>query len=139
MRKNQLFPEVFEVPHTADAAIDVFGRSLDEMFKNAAFGMLSIMEINIQEEDLGYENLVLIEDDIESLLIAFLSEILFMVEQKRHYPSNVQVKISGFQLKSTFQSFPINFYDKEIKAVTFNQLNIMHVNDRFQTRIVFDI
>jgi len=138
MQKKQLLSEIREVPHTADAAIDVFGRSLDEVFENAAIGMLLLMEINIQEEDLGCENLLLSENDHESLLVAFLSEILYIVEQKR-YPSNIQIKISDSKLESTFHSFPIISSGKEIKAVTFNQMNIMHVNNQFQTRIVFDI
>ena len=138
MRKKQLLSEIREVPHTADAAIDVFGRNLDEVFANAAIGMLSLMEINIQEKDLGCENLLLTENDNESLMVAFLSEILYTVEQKR-YPSNIKIKITGLKLESTFHSFPIMSFGKEIKAVTFNQLNIIQVNGQFQTRIVFDI
>jgi len=138
MCKNQLLSKILEVPHTADAAIDVFGRSLNEVFTNAALGMLSIMEINIQEKDLGCEILSLTENDHESLLVSFLSEILYIVEQKR-CPSNIQIKISGSQLESTFHSFPVISSTKEIKAVTFNQLKIMDVNGQFQTRIVFDI
>ena len=138
MRKKQLLPEVFEVPHTADAAIDVFGRSLEELFINAALGMLSLLEVNSQEGDVGCEKILLDENDHESLLVAFLSEILYLVEQK-WYPSDIQIKISGSHLESTFQYFPIISYNKEIKAVTFNQLNIMKIDGRFQTRIVFDI
>jgi len=138
MRKKQLLPEVFEVPHTADAAIDVFGRSLEELFINAALGMLSLLEVNSQEGDVGCEKILLAENDHESVLVAFLSEILYLVEQKR-YPSNIRVKISGTHLESTFQCFPIISYDKEIKAVTFNQLNIMKIDGQYQTRIVFDI
>jgi len=138
MQKNKLLSKVFEVPHTADAAIDVLGRSLEELFINAALGMLLILEVNSQERDVGYEKILLAENDHESLLVAFLSEILYLVEQKR-YPSNIQVKISGSQLESTFQCFPIVSYNREIKAVTFNQLNIMQINGQFQTRIVFDI
>ena len=138
MQKKQLLSKIVEVPHTADAAIEVYGRSLDEVFVNAANGMLLIMEINIQEEDNRCENLSLTENDHESLLVAFLSEILFIVERKR-CPSNIQIKISGSQLDSTFHSFPIISSGREIKAVTFNQLKIMCVNGQFQTRIVFDI
>jgi len=138
MQKKLLLSEIREVPHTADAAIDVFGRNLDELFANAAIGMLSLMEINIQEENLGCENLLLTENDHESLLVAFLSEILYLVEQKR-CPSNIRIKISGSKLESTFHSFSNISSGREIKAVTFNQLNITHVNGQFQTRIVFDI
>jgi len=138
MQKNKLLSKVFEVPHTADAAIDVLGRSLEELFINAALGMLLILEVNSQERDVGYEKILLAENDHESLLVAVLSEILYLVEQKR-YPNNIQVKISGSQLESTFQCFPIVSYNREIKAVTFNQLNIMQINGQFQTRIVFDI
>ena len=138
MRKKQLLPKLTEVPHTADVAIEVLGDSLDELFVNAAYGMLSIMEIKAQEKNMGRGKILLDEYDLESLLVAFLSEILFMVEQKR-YPSNIQIKISGSQLESTFQSCSIISYGKEIKAVTFNQLNIVQVNGQFQTRIVFDI
>lgn len=138
MHKKQLLPELTEVPHTADMAIEVLGGSLDELFVNAALGMLSIMEINSQEKNMEREKILLAENDHESLLVAFLSEILYMVEQKR-YPFNIQVKISGSQLESTFQSCSIIFYIKEIKAVTFNQLNILQTNGQFKTRIVFDI
>ncbi len=138
MCKKQLLSKFLEIPHTADAAIDVFGRSLNEVFTNAAFGMLSMMEINIKEEDVECENLSLTENDHESLLVAFLSEILYIVEQKR-CPMNIRVKISDFQLKTTFQPFPISSFGKEIKAVTFNQLNIIFVDGQFHTRIVFDI
>lgn len=138
MRKKQLLSEIREVPHTADAAIDVFGCNLVEVFANAAIGMLSLMEIIIQDEDLGCENISLTENDHESLLVAFLSEILYIIEQKR-CPSNIQIKISGAKLESTFHSFPIISSSKEIKAVTFNQLNIIQVNGQYQTRIVFDI
>ncbi len=138
MRKKQLLPKLTEVPHTADVAIEVLGDSLDELFVNAAYGMLSIMEIKGQEKNMGREKILLTEYDYESLLVAFLSEILFVVEQKRN-PFNIQVKISGSQLESTFQSFSIISYIKEIKAVTFNQLNIKETNSQFKTRIVFDI
>ena len=138
MRKKQLLSKIREVPHTADAAIDVFGRNLDEVFANAAIGMLSLMEINIQGEDMGCENISLTENDHESLLVAFLSEFLYIIEQKR-CPMNIHIKISGSKLESTFHSFPIISYGKEIKAVTFNQLNIIYINGQFQTRIVFDI
>jgi len=138
MRKKQLLPKLTEVPHTADVAIEVLGDSLDELFANAAYGMLSIMEIKGQEKNMGREKILLTEYDYESLLVAFLSEILFMVEQKRN-PFNIQVKISGSQLESTFQSFSIISYIKEIKAVTFNQLNIKETNSQFKTCIVFDI
>jgi len=138
MRKKQLLPKLTEVPHTADVAIEVLGDCLDELFVNAAYGMLSIMEINGQEKNMGREKILLTEYDYESLLVAFLSEILFVVEQKRN-PFNIQVKISGSQLESTFQSFSIISYIKEIKAVTFNQLNIKETNSQFKTRIVFDI
>lgn len=138
MRKKPHSLEIIEIPHTADEAIDVFGRSLNEMFVNAAIGMLSIMEINVKKIDLGTEKLSLSENDHESLLVAFLSEILYIVEQMK-FPSNIRVNISGFRLDSSFHSFPITSFGKDIKAVTYNQLNIKQLDDKFQTRIVFDI
>lgn len=138
MRKKPHSLEIIEIPHTADEAIDVFGRSLNEMFVNAAIGMLSIMEIKIKKKNLGREKLSLVENDHESLLVAFLSEILYFIEQMK-FPSNIKVNISSFRLDSSFQTFPIISFGKDIKAVTYNQLNIKHLNDKFQTRIVFDI
>ena len=135
--KRQL-TQFFEVPHTADAAIEVFGRSLDELFATAVLGMLSIMKIIPYADGMKKESIILTENDLESLMVAFLSEILFMIEKKR-YPSNIQVNIENFQLKSTFQSFPIKSSGKEIKAVTFNQLNIKFENGQFKTYLVFDI
>ena len=138
MRKKHSSSEIIEIPHTADEAIEVIGRSLDELFVNAATGMLSIMQINSQKVNTGCQKLSLTEKDLESLLVAFLSEILYIVEQMI-YPSNIKVNISDLRIDFTFHSFPIISFGKYIKAVTYNQLHIKHLDNQFQTRLVFDI
>jgi SHS2 domain-containing protein len=70
------------IEHTADAGIRAYGKTKEEMFKNAALGMFSIManlkNIKLQESiDLEVE-----AENIEELLVAWLRELLYRSEAK---------------------------------------------------------
>ena len=128
----------FEVSHTADVSLNVFGRSIEELFVNAANGMYFLIEILFDVSPKNVRTIKIEEQDFESLLVAFLSELLFFVE-KRIFICNMDLIITPSVLIGELIEVPIISYQREIKAVTFNELSINHVNGHFMTRLVFDI
>lgn len=138
MEKKQLTKGIQEISHTADEAIEVSGFSIEDLFINAANGMLAIMGIIKKKRRMGKEKILLSGKDLESLLVTFLNEIVYYVEQKK-FPNNFKIDISNFQLECIFDVVPVDSIRKEIKAVTYHHINIKHEKDQFSTQLVFDI
>jgi SHS2 domain-containing protein len=138
MDKNQPETSIREILHTADEEIEVSGSSIEQLFFNAANGMLLLMGIVKKNRMLGKEKISLEENDLESLLVTFLNEIIYFVEQKK-FPVNLKVSIKDQQLECTFDVVPVISILKEIKAVTFHHVKIRQIRNQFRTRVVFDI
>lgn len=138
MDEKSPFSGFTEVPHTADAAIDVFAPNLSELFINAAQGLYHILEIRKGTERPELFNLEMEELDHESLLIGFLNELLYWVEKKK-VASSIDIEISGWKLRATVFLTDIESRNKEVKAVTYSELKIHSFEGGLKTRIVFDI
>lgn len=131
-----------EVSHTADLELRVWGESLADLFTQAASGMydlLDLVELNqIPEGDRG--ELSLEAMDPEGLLILFLEELLFIVtEEYRVCDIRELIIIQPGSLQAHFVSREIESYRRDIKAVTYHDLDIQEMGDRFEVSIVFDI
>ena len=138
MDKNQPKTSIREILHTADEEIEVSGSSIDQLFFNAANGMFLLMGIVKKNRMLGKEKISLEENDLESLLVTFLNEIIYFVEQKK-FPVNLKVSIKDQQLECTFNVVPVISILREIKAVTFHHVKIRQIRNQFRTQVVFDI
>jgi SHS2 domain-containing protein len=129
-----------EIQHTADAALRVWADNLNALFKNSLKGMYQLIGISsnfTQENDAIH--IVLQADDSESLLVSFLSECLFFVLNKRLFLVPEELEINDGRLNCKMQVFSINKINKEIKAVTFHNLRVMHNIKGYKVTIVFDI
>ena len=138
MNEIKTFPDFEELPHQAEAELLVYGRSLPELFSHAAQGMYHIMGINGEDHLKVKEDIVLQADDTESLLVSFLTELLFMVE-KGQKVTIFELNIEKGGLNAKVNQSPILGMAREIKAVTFNEMKILYVDGVYQTRIVFDL
>ncbi len=137
--------EKFEpIEHTADTGIKAYGKTKEEMFKNAALGMFDIMvslkNIKLRDSiDMEVE-----AKNIEELLVAWLRELLYQAETKK-----ILLKEFFFQhfnetrLMATCYGEKINpkkhRLKTEIKAVTYHQLKVEQENSLWVGRIIFDI
>ncbi len=138
MDANRPFSGFKEVPHKADIALDVFAPSLPELFINATMGLYHIL--GIRNGTLGGDDLdfTLQDIDTEGLLVAFLSELLYRVEQGQ-MAEGIQLEIKDNRLKAALRLAPIISCEREIKAVTYHELKIVNEDDAYHTRIVFDL
>lgn len=77
--------------------------------------------------------------DAESLLIGFLSELIYYQEQENLAFDAFELKVKGERLEAEMQGGQIISVDKAIKAATYHNLTIRKTNDGFETTIVFDV
>jgi SHS2 domain-containing protein len=141
------------IPHTADLKIRVYGKTLEELFTHALIGMFQATrpiapECRYDEhERLVCPRLPITRDigvnspDIESLLVDFLSDALYLSDvHNEAYLKVIIDSLSNNRMIARVQGVGINGFDEsEIKAVTYHDLKIIQKDGVWQTDIVFDI
>jgi SHS2 domain-containing protein len=134
--------------HTADIKFRAYGKSLEEVFENAALAMFNVI-INTEKVsgDTSRE-FFLKSPDLESLLVDWLSEILYIFEVDEIVFRKFRVekiKEEEGEYSITAQALGENYYpdshpfETEIKAVTYNQLEIAKTTDGWEAQVVVDI
>lgn len=136
MKKNRFE----EVEHTADIAIRVWGADLAELFANAAYGMASQLA-DIEDVDLTTrETIDLQAQDVEMLLVDWLSELLYLGEREDVVFVDFELsKVTPHRLQALARGGPIDERYVHIKAVTFSQLDIVKTDQGYETIVVFDV
>lgn len=128
-----------EIPHTADWALRVWADDLPGLLAQAARGMnwLSGAELS----DGPRERRVFEADsaDAESLLVAFLSELVYYAEQENLGFDAFDIRIFDFRLSANMQGAPLKSLKKAIKAVTWHHLEIEKTSRGLEVVIVFDV
>ena len=133
-----VFPDFEEIPHKADAAIIAYGLSLPELFSHAALGLYHLLG-STNESKGGVEDAILLQaPDIETMLVSFLTELLFLAE-KGTLVEICELVINNNTLRARILKMCDQNYSNVIKAVTFNEMKIIKKDGFFQTRIVFDL
>lgn len=128
-----------EIEHTADWAVRVWAEDLPQLLIEAARGMYSLTQTQIHPEPRISHTFELSVEDEESLLVAFLSELLYLGEQKRLAFDQFDLSLQGRELRARLGGAPIASQNKEIKAVTFHNLKITRTAEGLETTVVFDV
>jgi SHS2 domain-containing protein len=128
-----------ELPHTADWAMRVWATSLSELFAEAARGMNALSGVKPGPGPRLSRTFTIEAPDVESLLVAFLSELIWYVEQENLAFDAFKVILKRSKLKVSMSGSPILSLNKSIKAVTYHNLQIEKTQDGFQVEIVFDV
>lgn len=128
-----------EVAHTADWAIKVWALDYPCLLKEAAKGMYFLMGLHLVDSPRRSKSFVLQEEDVESLIVAFLSELLYFCEQEDLGFNHFDLIVQGSNLTAKLEGAKIANQYKEIKAVTFHNLVIHRTESGFETMIVFDV
>ena len=129
------------VEHTADIQLAVVAPNLEELFSMAAQGMSEYIfgTETFDKIDLRPGEIRINSDDYESLLVDWLSRLIFLISTKneRYFDFKFNL-LSSTELRATLsgvQATPI----ADIKAVTYHGLKITESESAFQATITFDI
>ncbi|MDR7664547.1 archease [Methanosarcina sp. Z-7115] len=134
--------------HTADAKFRAYGSTLEEVFENAALAMFNVMIDTEKVSVKTAKDICLNSPDLESLLVDWLSELLytfevdevvfrkFRVEGIREVNGEYSIKAQAFGERFERGSHP---FETDIKAVTYNQLEVSKTEEGWEAQVVVDI
>lgn len=134
-----------QLSHTADIAFEIEAESLEELF-GEAFRVWFISVVDYSEFE--PKDSICIEmkaDSLEQLLVEFLNEVNFLLLVKKIICISVEeIKIDekSFSLFAKMNYQPLSEkieLKEEIKSVTYHQMEIVKIEDRYKARVVFDI
>ncbi len=130
-----------EIDHTADVGIRAFGTNLTELFVNAAEGMFSLIANLDAVRPVGEVEIRLRADDIPTLLLRWLSELLYLHETQHFLFSSFDVSVSDTTLRALARGETIDKTRHElklaIKAVTRHRLAVDE--QKGVAEVIFDI
>ncbi|HBG75310.1 MAG: hypothetical protein A2X25_12325 [Chloroflexi bacterium GWB2_49_20] len=128
-----------EIKHTADWALLIWGENIETLFKEAARGMYALMSAQSSQTPRRIYEFSTYQTNLESQLVSFLSELLYCTEQEELIFDSFYFKLSdgGFAVK--MEGSNITSIQRQIKAVTFHNLEIKQSNQGYQVEIVFDV
>lgn len=133
-----------QFPHTADIGVRVFGKDLKELFANAAFAMFDLIADLEGMTGKTVETVKLEAADNESLLVAWLDELLYIFYTKQliFYKFTID-ELSEGKLRATAVGRPVaanrNRLKTEIKAATYSDLKIKKTAEGYSVEVIFDV
>jgi len=132
------------IDHTGDVGFIVRAPSLPELFSCAAIGMFDIIADVDAVQPKEKSTLSVTADDIESLLVRWLSELNFRhITREKVFCQFDIIEFSPTALKAEIFGEPIRHeihtIYTEIKAVTFHGLYIKKNNGGYESQIIFDL
>ena len=149
-----------EISHTADWSVRVWADDLPSLFAESARAMNALAGTVTGGSPRVKRTFDSEASDPESLLVAFLSELVFYQEQENLAFDTFEIEVKklalplsstsgtivssaavsqGRKLKVEMEGMKISSVDKAIKAVTYHNLQIKETDQGFETMIVFDV
>jgi len=132
------------IDHTADVGVKAYGKTLSEAFENAAKGMFFVIADNSEIENTGQYDIELEADNLEQLLVDWLSELLFLSSANNvifgFFKVDLDEKKNKLSAKVFGEKFNISKHKAgtEIKAVTYHMLEV-NKKKPFHVQVLFDI
>lgn len=131
-----------ELEHTADVRIRVRAATLETLFSEAARALMMVMYGKVQNGTMT-RHIETDAPDLESLVQAFLSEVLFVSEVEGMVVAGADVRISGTHLVADLSGEPFSrdrhLGGREVKGIAMYGLSIVHDHDSYTLEVIFDV
>lgn len=129
-----------EHAHTADWELEAWAPDLPTLLEQSARGMYALSGMRLHP-GLRQTHIISLEgQDAESLLVRFLSELLWLEQQQGLGFDEFSLLVDDqYNLRAELRGASIANLDKEIKAVTYHNLAVQNTPQGLQVTIVFDV
>lgn len=144
MKKESLYKRYRVLEHTADLALGVYGRNLEELFSNAAFALFDVLTDLSRVEERTTKAISLHAFDLEQLLVKWLNELLYYheVEQllfkrfeiKRLEPGYLEATACGEVFREG-----VHVIFTSPKAVTHHKIEVAEGPEGWRARVIIDL
>ena len=134
--------------HTADLGVRVWGRTLEDLFLNAAAALYEALGTFAPLTDSSGDSRRTVDlraDTLEDLLHDWLSELLYDFETHHYLYGEMKIlELTPRQLSATLLGNTVDLTRshtrQEIKAVTYHELAVERLHDGpWQATLVFDV
>jgi SHS2 domain-containing protein len=135
----------FEIlEHPADVGFLAYGATLEELFANSALAMISLACDLEGVRETEKRKIEAAGEDVESLLYAWLAEVLSVMDAERLVLRRVTVTFfDEGRVRGMAYGEPIDRARHRtgvaIKAVTFHQFAVESVDDGWRARVFLDL
>ena len=137
---------VEELSHTAEIGLGLWAPTLADLYTCAATAMLELIDAQPDLTTAAEERTVAVASpDLESLLVDWLNELIFLQETTGAYWPEVTVNSlaqqeDGAALLATVRGWRTNQPPRlHIKAVTYHQLRVVAADGGWRAEVFFDI
>lgn len=128
-----------EIEHTADRELEVWALDMALLMETAARGMYAIGGARTGNAAAQPRTITLQAEDPETLLATFLTELLYILETERIVFEEFQISETAGAWQARLEGKPLVSLEKEIKAVTYHQLEVRRTEQGLKVNIVFDV
>ena len=130
--------------HTADLGLRVRADSLHELFADAAYGLFSIIVLNLEDvHKVQEKNFHLKSGRYDYLLFDWLNELLYTFETEKLLLSDFKVQVAPSDLRAMCRGQLMNpavhKMEHEVKAITYHELKLERTEDGWLAEIIVDI
>ncbi len=132
------------IDHTADIAFEVYGRSFEELLKNAASAFYDAF-VDVSRVELERDVKIEVEgEDEEIVLYRWLNELLYLFDTEFFAAKNVDVRVErNGDIKAAGKlsggRFSAECVKVEPKAITMHRFKVERVEDGWKAFVVVDI
>ncbi len=131
---------------SADAAFEATGRTLEELFSDAAIATFEVMADTNTVKQLLTREIKLENESVDGLLIDWLSELVFLKDTETVLFSVFDVNIRKndiYILEAVAKGEKIDrekhSLRSDVKAVTYHMFEVTKTGDNWTARVVLDI
>jgi SHS2 domain-containing protein len=134
-------PRYEVIDHTADIAVRATGKDMNEAFENAAYALFDTMCDAASVKPVKTKKMEIESDDMEQLLVDWLSRLLFICDVDDMLFSEFEVRITGKTLKAVMKGEKLDadrhHLKTDIKAITYHMLEVNEASNTVQ--VLFDV
>ncbi len=133
-----------EFEHTADVGVEIYGNTREELFENAGYALFDTIADTTTITPQITRSVHVIGDDIESLLMNWLRELLYLSSVRQEIYAEFEIhSIQPTSIEATIKGEPFDLekhnFRTELKAITYHQFSVTKKNETWNARVIFDV
>ncbi|MBF0118325.1 MAG: archease [Desulfobacterales bacterium] len=130
--------------HTADFGMEIFGKDLKDLFCNAQYALFDQITELASIKNENKKEIKVIGADLPDLMINWLRELLYLWNGKELLVNKTEViyiKDNEMLAVVYYVSYDPDQHliKKEIKAVTYHQIEVLKISSGYRARVIFDL
>ena len=137
-------PHYTLLDHTADLGIKVRGTDLKDLFEGAGRALMHLMVRAEIPSKTTSMKISVSGEDLADLIVRWLGEILYLFAGENLVVTSIRMdSVSASHLDATLETVPfepeIHKTLREIKAVTYHQIQVTEKANGWEAKVIFDV